>query len=223
MCLRDRIFGDNNGGCCVAMTVLRNCQPRQRRRLSKMSLRSWRRQLRSQLRNQKIQRVRVNVSDDGGAGVFIGSGYWQRQRQSRRKYTGLQNQQQQRRRRQRTRIREASEGSETLTEATRDIRRDRGIYDNNGFVGGGRWERRLQQRQRQRRCRQRIEYASKGSETTTEAALYWRQAWWIGNDNGVLIFLAIAFLTVTLSCLYLVAISFLYCFHQIPFFVRCNK
>ena len=26
MCLRDQIFGENNGGCCVAMTGLRNLE-----------------------------------------------------------------------------------------------------------------------------------------------------------------------------------------------------
>ena len=39
-----------------------------------------------------------------------------------------------------------------------------------------------------------------GSESTT--------GWWIGNDNGVLIFLTFRLLTVTLSCLYIVAVSF---------------
>ena len=65
--------------------------------------------------------------------------------------------------------------------------------------------------------------ASKGSETTTEPSAYRQQARWIGNNNIFLIFLAIVLLTVTLSCLCLVAVSFLYCFHQIPFFpVYCK-
>ena len=70
----------------------------------------------------------------------------------------------------------------------------------------------------------RIDNASKGLETTTEATLARRQAQWIGNDNGVSIFLPIALLTVTLSHLCLVAVSFCYCFHQIPLFlVHCKK
>ena len=53
-----------------------------------------------------------------------------------------------------------------------------------------------------------IDNASKGSDTATEAVAARRRARWIGNDNGVLIFLAIALLTVTLSCLFLVAVLF---------------
>ena len=113
------------------------------------------------------------------------------------------------------RIRDASEGLETTTETARARRKARGIYDNDGGVGRVIWARRLQQRQRRRR--RRIDNAFKGSETKKEAAEYWRQAWWIGNENRVLISLAIDLLTVTLSCLCLVAVLFWYCFHQIIF------
>ena len=110
------------------------------------------------------------------------------------------------------------EGSETTPKAARAWRQAQGIYDNEGGVNGGRWARRLQQQQR--RCRRRIDDASKRLETTTEAAAYRRQARCIGNGNRVLIFLAITSLPVTLSCLCLVAVSFWYCFYQIPFFSR---
>ena len=53
-----------------------------------------------------------------------------------------------------------------------------------------------------------IDDASKVSETKMEAAADRLRYQFIGNDNGVSIFLAIALLTVTLSCLYLVAVSF---------------
>ena len=109
-------------------------------------------------------------------------------------------------------IYDASEVLKTTTEAARA----RVIYDDDGGVGRGRWAQRIQQQQ-QRRRRRRIYYASKGLETMTEAAVARRRARWIVNNNGVLIFLAIALLTVTLSCLYLVTDSFLYCFRQIPF------
>ena len=56
-----------------------------------------------------------------------------------------------------------------------------------------------------------------------EAEADQRQARWVGNDNGVLIFLDIVLLTVTLSRLCLVAVSFWYCFHQIPFFCSLQK
>ena len=56
--------------------------------------------------------------------------------------------------------------------------------------------------------RQRVDDASEGTKTTTEAAKDRRQARWIGIDNGVLIFLDFRFLTVTLSGLCLVAVSF---------------
>ena len=46
---------------------------------------------------------------------------------------------------------------------------------------------------------QRIDDAYKGSDMTTDAAADRRQARWIGKYNGVLIFLAIWLLTVTLS------------------------
>ena len=47
-----------------------------------------------------------------------------------------------------------------------------------------------------------------GMKTMKEAAVDRRQAPCIGNDNGVLIFLAFRLLTVTLSRLCLVAVSF---------------
>ena len=53
---------------------------------------------------------------------------------------------------------------------------------------------------------------------TMEEAAARQRSQWIGNDNGVLNFLAIASLKVTLSCLCLVAVSFWYCFHHITFF-----
>ena len=55
---------------------------------------------------------------------------------------------------------------------------------------------------------QGIDNGSKGSEMTTEAAEDQRQAWCIGNDNGVLLFLAIGLLTVTLYHICLFAVSF---------------
>ena len=51
-----------------------------------------------------------------------------------------------------------------------------------------------------------MDKASKGLETTKEAAAAQRRAPWIGNDNRVLIFLAIALLTVTLSRIILFAV-----------------
>ena len=113
-------------------------------------------------------------------------------------------------------IRNASEGPETTTEAAGARRRSRGIYDDDRGVGGGRWAQRLQQRQRM--CPRRIDDASKGPKATTETAADRRQAQWISNDNGVLISIAFRLLTVTLSRLCLVAVSFWYCFHHIPFF-----
>ena len=118
-------------------------------------------------------------------------------------------------------IHDASEVSETTAEAEGARRQARGIYDKDRGVGGGRWARRLKQQQWRRRWR--IDDAYKESETMTEAEADWRQARWIGNNNGVLVFIAIAFLIVTLSCLCLVAVSFWYCFHQIPFFPSLQK
>ena len=100
----------------------------------------------------------------------------------------------------------ASKGSETTSEAAGDRQQARLIYDNNGGLGRGRQERRLQQRQRMRHWR--IIDASKGLETTTEAAADRHQAQWIGNDNIVLIVLAISLLTVTLFCPCLFAVLF---------------
>ena len=105
-------------------------------------------------------------------------------------------------------IYDASEGSETAAYVVGTIHWAQGIYDNNGGVGRGRREQRLPQQQRRRR--RRIDDASKGSETTMEAAADRRQAWCIGNDNGLLIVFAMGLLTVTLFCLYLFAVSFFF-------------
>ena len=118
-------------------------------------------------------------------------------------------------------IDDATKLLETMTEAAGDWRRAWVIYDYKGVVGEGRWAQIL--RQRQQRSRRRIDDAYKGLETTMEAAADWWRSWWIGNDNIVLIFLTIASLTVTLSRLCLVAVSFWYCFHKIPFFIHCKK
>ena len=90
-------------------------------------------------------------------------------------------------------IRDASEGSETTTEAAGARQRAQGIYDDYGGIGGGRWARRLQQGQQIRR--RSIYDRSKGSKTTAEATAYRRRSWWIGNDNGVFIFLTFRLLT----------------------------
>ena len=121
---------------------------------------------------------------------------------------------------------EASEEDEKCTTRPKDWRQRRrrwwiddgpgGVYDDNRGIGGGRWARRLKQQKRRRQ--RRIDDAYKVLDTTTEAAADLRQARWIGNDNEVLVFLVIGLLTVTLSCLCLFAVSFWYCFHQIPFF-----
>ena len=103
-------------------------------------------------------------------------------------------------------IRDTSEGLETTREAAGARRWDQGIYDDDGGVERGRQSRRLQQLQRMRR--RRIYNASKGLKTTADAAADRRRAWWIGNNNGVLIFLHFRLLTLTLSHLYLVAVSF---------------
>ena len=91
-------------------------------------------------------------------------------------------------------IDDTSKGSETTAEEARARRQARVIYDNDRGIGGGRWSQRLQQLQRRRRWR--IDEASEGLETTTETEADQRRARWVGNDNGVLIFLAIALLTV---------------------------
>ena len=103
-------------------------------------------------------------------------------------------------------IHDASEESETTADVAGDRRRTQGIYENNGGIGGGRLPQRLQQRKRMRR--RRIEDASKVPKTTTEATSDRRRAWWIGNGNVVLILLAFRLLTVTLSSLCIVAVSF---------------
>ena len=113
-------------------------------------------------------------------------------------------------------IYEAIKRSQTATEAAGTRQQAQGIYDKDRGIGGGRWAQRIQRWKRRRR--QKIDNASKGLETTKEAAADWKHARWIGNDNRVLIVFAIGFLTVTLFCLCLFAVSFWYCFHQIPFF-----
>ena len=61
---------------------------------------------------------------------------------------------------------------------------------------------------RQQWRKQGIDDGTKEFTTTTEAVLDRKQARWIGNDNGVLIFLAIGLLPVTLSSMCLFAVSF---------------
>ena len=56
-----------------------------------------------------------------------------------------------------------------------------------------------------------------------EAEADQQQAWLIGNDNVVLILLAITLLTVTLSRLCLVAVWFYIIFIRFLFYVRCMK
>ena len=75
----------------------------------------------------------------------------------------------------------------------------------------------LRYRRLQRRHQRRIDYRSKVLETTTEAVEYQQRARWIGNNNVVLIFLAIALLIVTLYPIYLVDVLFWYCFNPIFF------
>ena len=72
-CPRDQRFGDDDSGCYFEMMGLKNWWPQQRCWKRKMSTRYQRWQRKHQLRKQKIQRVWVNVSDSGGAGVFTGS------------------------------------------------------------------------------------------------------------------------------------------------------
>ena len=212
---RDQIFGDNNTGCCVRMQGLMNWRPQRRRRQRKINPSFWQWQRRRQLRKQKIQRVQVNVSNGGGACVFTGSGYWQ-QRWRRNSKTVPRTHRQQRRRQQMTRnIRRVQRAGDN-NGGGETCQRARGIYDDNGGVGEGIWAQRLQKRQRKRWWR--IDKASKVLEMTKEDVADWRQAQWIDNDNGVLVFLAIGLLTVTLSRLCLFTISFWYCFHQIDFF-----
>ena len=108
------------------------------------------------------------------------------------------------------------EGLETTAEAAVARRWSWEICDDDGGVVEGRWAQRLQQQQRMHQ--RRIDDTYKGSERTSDAAVDWQQARWIGNNNGVLIFLSIGFLTVTLPCICLLAVSFWYCFYNIPFF-----
>ena len=196
-------IGDDNRGWCVAMASIRNWRPRQKCRNRKMRPRFRQRQQMHQLRNQKIQRIWVNVSNSRGAGVFTGSGYARRLSNVNKGVV------------RRWRIRDKSKVLKTTSDAVGDRRRSKGIYKDNRGVRGGKWTRRLQQQQR--KCRRRIYDASKGLKTTKEAAADWRQARWIGKNSRVLIFLAIGLLTVTLSHIYLVAVSFWYCFHHITF------
>ena len=74
----NRIFREDDGGCGVSMTGLRNWWPWWRRRRRKMRIRSRRQQQRRYMWKQKSQRIQVNVSNSRGAGVFTGSGYWRR-------------------------------------------------------------------------------------------------------------------------------------------------
>ena len=118
-------------------------------------------------------------------------------------------------------IRDAPKESETTTDAEGDRRRSRRICNNDRSFEGGRWSQRQQQRKRMRR--RRIEDASKVSKTKTEVAEDRQWAWWIRNYNNVLILLDFKYQAVTMSCLFLVAISFWYCFHQIPFFCLMHE
>ena len=162
----------------------------------------WRRR---QWRKQKRQRAWENLSDGGGGGMFTVLGNWWRRCCWRRKIC-LRTQ----RRRKRCR------------QKTRNIRRVWGIGYNDGGGGGSMTGKR--NIQWQLRCRRRIYNSSTGLGTTAEVAAAKLRARSVGNNNGVSIFLAIASLTVTLSCLCRVAVSFWYCFHQIPFLpVRWKK
>ena len=113
-------------------------------------------------------------------------------------------------------IRNASNGLETMREVAGSRQQARVIHNNDEGTRGKIWAQRLQQWQQMRQCR--IDDESKESKTTMEAETDQRRAWWIGNDNRVLIFLAFRLLTVKIYCLCLVAVSFWCCFRQIPFF-----
>ena len=102
----------------------------------------------------------------------------------------------------------ASKKSEKTTEAAGARRRAQEIYDDDGGVSRGRYAQRLKQQQQRRRWR--IENAFKGWETTAEAAADRQRTRWIGNNNDVLISLAIVLLIVTLSCINLVTVLFSY-------------
>ena len=115
----------------------------------------------------------------------------------------------------------ASKVSETTTYAVGVRRWTQGIYDDGGSFCIGRWAQRIQQQQRRRR--QRIYDMSKGLETTTKAAAARQQARWVGNNNKVLILFSIASLTVTLSVLCLVTVSFWWYFHRFHFSIHFKK
>ena len=119
--------------------------------------------------------------------------------------------------------------------------RANGIDDDNGGVrpGGGGLKTVPRDIRRWQRCWRR-KTRPKTSTSTTEALVEDRRRVQGMEDNegggigsaigpmdckrrGVSIFLAIASLTVTLYRIFLVAVSFWYYFHQIPFFVCCKK
>ena len=268
---RDQIFGNNSGGCCVAMTGLRKWRPRRRRWQRNMIPRYIKWQQRCQLSKQKIQRVIVNIYDEWRS--TTSERLWRRRRRcvygqpevltmiteasiEEAENTVLLSERLQRQTGrciygQRVLITttaaledldgekgisdddggigrwrgiyDASVGLETTPETAEARRQAQGIYDNNGGFEGVKWgvergrrARWLQQQQRMRQ--QMIDDASKGSKMMMEAAVNKRWAWWIGNNNGVLLFLDLRLITLTLSSLCLVTISFWYCFRHIPFF-----
>ena len=93
-------------------------------------------------------------------------------------------------------IYDTSEGSETNTGAVGAQQQSQTIYKDNRSVGRGRWALRLWQQQRRRW--QRIDDVSKILEVTTDVSDAWQHEWWIGNNYGVSILLAILLLTLTL-------------------------
>ena len=149
-------IGDNDGGCCVSITSLRNWRPWWRRRQRKISPRSQRWQWMRQLSKQKIQHVWVNVSDGRGAGVFtviLRSWRQQRRRQLRNQkiqcvwvnvsnrrgasvFTGSGYWKQQRRRCKNNTCPRTQRKRRRCRQRTRNTRRVRGIGDNDGGGGG---------------------------------------------------------------------------------------
>ena len=80
------------------------------------------------------------------------------------------------------RIRHASKGPETTTEATGDRQRAWGIYDGNGGVRGGRWERILQKNKTDAsaediRCVQGIEDNDGAGSGSTTGLMGWQRQW----------------------------------------------
>ena len=169
MCPKDWRFGDDNGGCCVAMTRLRNWRPRQMCWQRKIILRSWRQQWRRQLRNQKIQRVWVHVSDGGGSSVCLraargldndnGGDNW-----GSRRYN-------------------ASDWTYTTAEGLTCLQAQ-GIDDEDGGISRVRRAHGLGNNDRGIVRGRGIRNASEGSETTTEEAGARQRAWWIYDNNG---------------------------------------